>query len=133
MSNIELREMFPEHYVNMTLGVLINKLNRDTLNALTRKLKRFLIEVSSTSKRPTMEFLEVNSFLFAQCSIPLSAVATTEQRKSVIQGLEQIIHNYCNQECSNYSKQIRKNVEIKDITKILINLVKSSGVSGTIF
>ena len=131
MSDSSLQEIYPEHYVDMTLGVLINKLNRDTLNNLTRRIKRFIVEISASSKKVTTEFLEVNSFLFAQCSIPLSAVSTTEQRKSVIQGLEKIIHNYCNNECSNYSKEIRKNVEIRDITKILTNLVKSSGISDS--
>ena len=118
-----------EHFVEMTMGVLINKLNRDTFNSLVRQIKRFLKKYTDKSQFSSLDFLEVNSFLFVTCNIPLLAVQSPNQRKELINQLEQIIHKYCDNECKNYSKEIRKNVEIKDITKILTNLVRSSGSS----
>ncbi len=126
MSEIVKTENIQEQFVEMTLGVLINKLNRDSLNTLIKRIKKFIAKLSASSKLRSSDILEVNTFLYVKCNIPLSVVESPEQRKEVIQKLEQIIHRYCDKECSNYSKEIRKNVEIKDITQMLTNLVKSS-------
>lgn len=120
-----------EKFVEMTMGVLINKLNRDSLNLLIRKLKKFVSKLTPSSSLSSFDVLEVNTFLFVKCSIPLASVESGEQRKEVIQKLESIVQNYCKGECANYSKEIRKNVEIKDITQMLTNLVKSSGAQNS--
>ncbi|GAH77981.1 unnamed protein product, partial [marine sediment metagenome] len=56
----------------------------------------------------------------------LSKVEQQEQRKNVVNKVEAIVQNYCHNECSLYSKTIQKNVEIRDITKMIVQLVKSS-------
>ncbi|MHA1592202.1 MAG: hypothetical protein ACTSUP_07000, partial [Candidatus Heimdallarchaeaceae archaeon] len=64
--------------VELTLGILINKLNRDSLDSLIRKLRRYILrKLRATS----FEILEVNTFLFFNCSFPLSMVEQAEQRK----------------------------------------------------
>jgi len=130
MADSEIKKtQLQEQFAKMTMGVLINKLDRDSFNTLVRKIKKILKKFVSSTKSGSLEFLEVNSFLFVRCNIPLSSVESSEQRKNLMQELETIIHTYCNNECNKYSKAIRKNVEIKDITNILANLVKSSGSS----
>ncbi|MHA1551801.1 MAG: hypothetical protein ACTSQC_07645, partial [Candidatus Heimdallarchaeaceae archaeon] len=53
--------------VELTLGILINKLNRDSLDFLIRKLRRYILrKLRATS----FEILEVNTFLFFNCSFP---------------------------------------------------------------
>ena len=124
---IQETEHSQDTIVELTIGVLINKLNRDSLNTLIRKIKRFLSKIISSSRMDSFEVLEVNTFLFIRCNVPLHLVESDEQRKSVINQLEMIIKNYCNKECDNYSKEIGKNIEIKDIAKMLNQLVLSSG------
>ena len=109
--------------VALTIGILINKLNRDSLQELTRKFKRYLLR---KLKANSFETLEVNTFLFINCNFPLNQVETQEQRKNVVNNVEQIMQEYCQKECSLYAKQISQNIEIKDITKILIQLIKNS-------
>ncbi len=109
--------------VELTLGVLINKLNRDSLEVLTKRVSRFL---KFRLKALSVDVLEVNTFLFFTCSFPLTEVENEEQRKLVVNKVEQIIQEYCKNECGMYARQIRKNVEIRDITKMIIQLVKSS-------
>ncbi len=112
-----------EFNVELTLGILINKLNRDSLDSLIRKLRRYILR---KLRAISFEVLEVNTFLFFSCSFPLSKVEQQEQRKNVVNKVEAIVQNYCHNECSLYSKTIQKNVEIRDITKMIVQLVKSS-------
>ncbi len=112
-----------EFNVELTLGILINKLNRDSLDVLIRKLRRYILR---KLRAKSFEILEVNTFLFFSCSFPLSKVEQQEQRKHVVNKVETIVQNYCNDECNLYSKNIQKNVEIKDITKMIVQLVRSS-------
>ncbi len=109
--------------VELTLGILINKLNRDSLDVLIRKLRTYILR---KLRAKSFEILEVNTFLFFSCSFPLSKVEQQDQRKYVVNKVETIVQNYCNNECDIYSKTIQKNVEIKDITKMIVQLVKSS-------
>ena len=109
--------------VALTIGILINKLNRDSLQELTRKFKRYL---QRKLKASSFETLEVNTFLFINCNFPFDQVETAEQRKNVVNSVEQIMQEYCQKECSLYAKKISQNIEIKDITKILIQLIKKS-------
>lgn len=109
--------------VELTLGVLVNKLNRDSLETLTKKVRRYL---KQTLKAKSVEVLEVNTFLFFTCSFPYRAVENEAQRKTVVNKVEAIIQDYCKSECGLYARQIRRNVEIRDITKMIIQLVKSS-------
>ncbi len=109
--------------VALTIGILINKLDRDSLQELTRKFKRYLLR---KLKANSFETLEVNTFLFINCNFPLNQVETTEQRKNVVNSVERIMQEYCQKECSLYAKKISQNIEIKDITKILIQLIKKS-------
>ncbi len=112
-----------EFYVELTLGILINKLNRDSLDGLIRKLRKFILRKLHAI---SFEVLEVNTFLFFSCIFPLSIVEQHEQRKSVVNKVETLVQNYCYNECNLYSKTIQKNVEINDITKMIVHLVKSS-------
>ncbi|MBY9000474.1 MAG: ABC transporter ATP-binding protein [Candidatus Heimdallarchaeota archaeon] len=112
--------------VDLTLGILINKPNRDSVESLINKLRKYILRKLYATK---FEFLEVNTFLFFSCSFPLAKVEHQEQRKNVVNQVEEIIQNYCHYECSQYSKNIKKNVEIKDITKMIVQLVKSSETS----
>ena len=112
-----------EGYVELTLGILINKLNRDSLDDLIRKLRKFILRKLHAIN---FEVLEVNTFLFFSCIFPLSTAEQHEQRKNVVNKVEAIVQNYCNKECNLYSKNIQKNVEINDITKMIVQLVKSS-------
>ncbi|MHA1516566.1 MAG: hypothetical protein ACTSPF_13595 [Candidatus Heimdallarchaeaceae archaeon] len=109
--------------VELTLGVLINKLNRDSLDLFTKRVRRYL---KYKLKAMSIDVLEVNTFLIFTCSFPLEEVENDEQRKIVVNQVEKIIHDYCKKECGLYAKQIRKNVEIRDITKMIVQLVKSS-------
>ncbi len=109
--------------VELTIGILINKLNRDSLIVLIRKFKKYLTRKLKASSFKT---LEVNTFLFITCEFPLELVEHQDQRKNVVNQVEQILHNYCQNECSLYAKKIRQNIEIKDITKMLTQLVKNS-------
>ena len=109
--------------VALTIGILINKLNRESLQELTKKFKRYLLR---KLKATSFETLEVNTFLFINCNFPFNQVETAEQRKKVVNNVEQIMHEYCQKECSLYAKKINQNIEIKDITKILIQLIKKS-------
>jgi putative ABC transport system ATP-binding protein len=109
--------------VELTLGVLVNKLNRDSLESLINKVSNYLKRKLNAI---SVDVLEVNTFLFFTCSFPLQEVENEEQRKSVVNKVEQMIQTYCTSECGIYAKQIRKNVEIRDITKMIIQLVKSS-------
>ena len=109
--------------VELTLGVLINKLNRDSLDKLTKKVRRYL---KQKLKAVSVDILEVNTFLFFTCNFPLEEAGNDEQRKTVVSQVEKIIQDYCKKECGLYAKQIRKNVEIRDITKMIVQLVKSS-------
>ncbi|MHA1201656.1 MAG: ABC transporter ATP-binding protein [Candidatus Heimdallarchaeaceae archaeon] len=109
--------------VELTLGILINKLNRDSLDSLIRKLRTYILR---KLRAISFEILEVNTFLFFNCSFPLSKVEQPEQRKNVVNKVETIVQNYCHKECSLYSKSIQKNVEIRDITNMIVQLVKSS-------
>jgi len=112
-----------EFNVKLTLGILINKLNRDSIDSLIRKLKTYILR---KLRAISFEVLEVNTFLFFSCRFPLSRVEQPEQRKNVVNKVETIVQNYCHNECSLYSKTIQKNVEIRDITKMIVQLVKSS-------
>jgi len=109
--------------VELTIGILINKLNRDSLLVLIRKMKKYLTRKLKASSFKT---LEVNTFLFITCNFPLELVELQEQRKNVVHQVEQLLHNYCQNECSLYAKKIRQNIEIKDITRMLTQLVKNS-------
>ena len=108
--------------VDLTIGILINKLNRDSLNSLINKLRNYLYKLDALY----FDVLEVNTFLFINCGFPLEFAELIEQRTAVVKNIEQIMHNYCSKECSLYAKTIRQNIEIKDITKMLVQLVKDS-------
>ncbi len=108
--------------VDLTIGILINKLNRDSLNSLINKLRKYLNKLDALY----FDVLEVNTFLFIHCGFPLEFAELTEQRAEVVKKIEQIMFDYCSKECSLYAKQIRQNIEIKDITKMLVDLVKNS-------
>ncbi|MHA1345334.1 MAG: ABC transporter ATP-binding protein [Candidatus Heimdallarchaeaceae archaeon] len=120
-------ENHKELNVELTLGILINKLNRDSLDVLIRKLRTFILR---KLRAKSFEVLEVNTFLFFRCNFPLSSVEQQEQRKYVVNKVETIVQNYCNNERNLYSKKIQKNVEIRDITKMIVQLVKSSNTSN---
>ncbi|MHA1407538.1 MAG: ABC transporter ATP-binding protein [Candidatus Heimdallarchaeaceae archaeon] len=107
----------------LTVGILINKLNRDTLSSLVNKLKNYLKRVL---KAKDFEVKEVNTFLFIYCDFPLEEVKTEEQRKEVITQVERIMQNYCGSEGNSYAKKIQQNIEIKDITKMLFRLIRNS-------
>lgn len=109
--------------VDLTIGILINKLNRYSLNGLIKRFRKYL---QKNLKASSFETLEVNTFLFINCSFPLANVETTEQRKAVVNNVEKIMQEYCQNEGSLYAKSIRQNIEIKDITKMLVQLIKSS-------
>jgi putative ABC transport system ATP-binding protein len=124
MVNEPIENYNPQEFnVELTLGILINKLNRDSLSVLIRKLRTYILR---KLRAKSFEILEVNTFLFFNCSFPLSKVEQQEQRKYVVNKVETIVQNYCNNECDIYSKTIQKNIEIKDITKMIVQLVKSS-------
>lgn len=108
--------------VDLTIGILINKLNRDSLNSLINKFRNYLYKLDALY----FDVLEVNTFLFINCGFPLEFAELTEQRAEVVKNIEKIMHNYCSKECSLYAKKIRQNIEIRDITKMLIQLVKDS-------
>ncbi|MHA1954024.1 MAG: hypothetical protein ACW96U_08770, partial [Candidatus Heimdallarchaeaceae archaeon] len=108
--------------VDLTIGILINKLNRDSLNSLINKLRKYLNKLDALY----FDVLEVNTFLFIHSGFPLEFAELTEQRAEVVKKIEQIMQDYCSKECSLYAKQIRQNIEIKDITKMLVDLVKNS-------
>lgn len=108
--------------VDLTIGILINKLNRDSLSSLINKLRKYLNKLDALY----FDVLEVNTFLFIHCGFPLEFAELTEQRAEVVKKIEQIMFDYCSKECSLYAKQIRQNIEIKDITKMLVDLVKNS-------
>ncbi|MFW9851952.1 MAG: ABC transporter ATP-binding protein [Candidatus Thorarchaeota archaeon] len=109
--------------VELTIGILINKLNRDSLIVLIRKFKNYLTRKLKASSFNTSE---VNTFLFITCDFPLEYVELQEQRKTVLIQVEKILQDYCQNECSLYAKKIRQNIEIKDITKMLTQLVRNS-------
>ena len=90
--------------VELTLGILINKLNRDSLDVLIRKLRKYILR---KLRAKSFEVIEVNTFLFFSCSFPLSKVEQQEQRKHVVNKVETIVQNYCNNECNLYSKNIQ--------------------------
>lgn len=108
--------------VDLTIGILINKLNRDSLNTLINKFRNYLYKLDAIY----FDIIEVNTFLFIHCGFPLEFAELTEQRAEVVKRIERIMHDYCSKECSLYAKKIRQNIEIKDITKMLIELVKNS-------
>ncbi|MHA2358478.1 MAG: hypothetical protein ACXABK_06900, partial [Candidatus Heimdallarchaeaceae archaeon] len=109
--------------VDLTIGILINKLNRDSLKSLIQKFKHYLLRNLRASSFDT---LEVNTFLFIKCSFPFKLVLNQEQRKNVVNKVEQILQRYCGTEGKLYAKKIQQNIEIKDITKILLELLKFS-------
>ncbi|MHA1318000.1 MAG: hypothetical protein ACTSPP_10510, partial [Candidatus Heimdallarchaeaceae archaeon] len=104
-------------------GLLINKLDRDSLKDLTRSLKRFMVR---KCKAKAFEIKEVNTFLFVNASFPPNLIRDTESRIKIENGVKDIIIDYALKENNKFSKQIAKNIEIKDITQILLDLINNS-------
>ncbi|MCK4845073.1 MAG: ABC transporter ATP-binding protein [Candidatus Heimdallarchaeota archaeon] len=117
----EEKENLPD--VGLSMGFLINKLNRESLDKHIRKLKRYFLR---TIKVSNFEYKEVNTFIFITSSIPYYKVASKKQREEIEYQIKGFILNYSLKESSRFKAQISKNIEIKDISKILLNLVKSS-------
>ena len=106
-----------------SVGLLINKLDRDSLKDLTRSLKRFIVR---KCKAKALDIKEVNTFLFVNASFPPNLISDTESRIKIENGVKDIIIDYALKENNKFSKQIAKNIEIKDITQILLDLINNS-------
>ncbi|MHA1303291.1 MAG: ABC transporter ATP-binding protein [Candidatus Heimdallarchaeaceae archaeon] len=109
--------------VQFTAGILINKLDRESLNSLIKNLKKFFLK-----KNKSLEFnvKEVNTFLFISALLDFDLVSTMEQRRVLEDELRDIIIDYSLKESNDFSKKIARNVEIKDISHILFDLIASS-------
>ena len=115
-------EQKPE-YVVLSVGIIINKLNRDGLVSLQNHFKKLLKKYTS---KKLIDLKELNTFLFVRAQIPKKVVGELEQRKAIEEEIQKVFKIYAEKENEAYVKSIRNNVEIKELTEIIVKLIDSS-------